>query len=126
MSQQPVGFVFTFRQNGDGGNWRNNPSPHSQDCIRNGGVQNMGFGPNQNTPAVLRVRWSPSCQIPYHYHPTGALYFIQYGKMYFEGMYLYLCIFSCLVHTLSVFPAFLKLASSISMYYTLQCFFFTF
>ena len=67
----------------------------------------MGFGPNQNTPAVLRVRWSPSCQIPYHYHPTGALYFIQYGKMYFEGMYLYLCIFSrsriyhsSLVHTI--------------------------
>ena len=60
----------------------------------------MGFGQNQNTPAVLRVRWSPSCQIPYHYHPTGALYFIQYGKMYFEGMYA--CIFSSRDHTFSV------------------------
>ena len=45
----------------------------------------MGFNAIDNTPAALRVRWAPSCQIPYHYHPTGALYFIQYGQMYFEG-----------------------------------------
>jgi len=75
----------TYRQNGDGGQWRNNPSPHSHECIRNGGVQNMGFNAIENSPAALRVRWAPSCQIPYHYHPTGALYFIQYGQMFFEG-----------------------------------------
>ena len=45
----------------------------------------MGFNAIDNTPAALRVRWAPSCQIPYHYHPTGALYFIQYGQMFFEG-----------------------------------------
>ena len=45
----------------------------------------MGFNAIENTPAALRVRWAPSCQIPYHYHPTGALYFIQYGQMFFEG-----------------------------------------
>ena len=45
----------------------------------------MGFNAIENSPAALRVRWAPSCQIPYHYHPTGALYFIQYGQMFFEG-----------------------------------------
>ena len=69
----------------DGGSWRNNPSPHSQACLDNGGVQNMGFNMLDNSPAALRVRWAPSCQIPYHYHPTGALYFIQYGVMMFQG-----------------------------------------
>ena len=45
----------------------------------------MNFGSTLNTPAVLRVRWSPNCSIPFHYHPIGAIYFIQYGKMYFDG-----------------------------------------
>jgi len=45
----------------------------------------MGFDVVNNTPAVLRVKWAPNCSIPYHYHPTGALYFIQYGKMFFKG-----------------------------------------
>jgi hypothetical protein len=45
----------------------------------------MNFPGLNNTPPVLRVRWGPNCSIPYHYHPTGALYFIQYGKMFFKG-----------------------------------------
>jgi len=69
----------------DGGGWHDNPSPHSRECLDNGGVQNMMFRSQDNSPPVLRVRWSPSCAIPYHYHPTGALYFIQYGVMMFQG-----------------------------------------
>jgi len=45
----------------------------------------MGFDSANNTNPVLRVKWAPNCSIPYHYHPTGALYFIQYGKMFFKG-----------------------------------------
>ena len=59
--------------------------PHSASCMANGGVYNMNFGYSKNTPAVLRVAWSPNCSIPYHYHPTGAMYFVLYGSMYFKG-----------------------------------------
>jgi len=69
----------------DGGEWHPNPSPHSQSCMDNGGVFNMGFNGLNNTPDVLRVKWAANCSIPYHYHPTGAMYFIQYGKMFFKG-----------------------------------------
>ena len=34
---------------------------------------------------MLLVRWAANCSIPYHYHPEGALYFIQYGTMFFDG-----------------------------------------
>jgi hypothetical protein len=43
------------------------------------------FPEKDGSPPVLRVRWAPNCSIPYHYHPTGAMYFIQYGHMYFKG-----------------------------------------
>ena len=72
--------------------WWPNPSPHTAGCIKNGGVQNCMFpagaladGTADGTPPVLRVKWAPNCSIPYHYHPTGALYFIQYGQMSFKG-----------------------------------------
>ena len=65
-----------YRQ-ADGGNFSANPSPHSDECMANGGVWNMGFGATLNTPAVLRVKWHANCSIPYHYHPTGAVYFVQ-------------------------------------------------
>lgn len=76
-----------YRQSdgGGGGGWMRNPSPHSDSCMRNGGVWNMQWDAEANAPAVLRVRWSPNCSIPFHYHPTGALYFIQYGSMFFKG-----------------------------------------
>ena len=52
--------------------------------MSNGGVFNCMFpagaaadGTPDGTPPVLRVKWSPNCSIPYHYHPTGAMYFIQ-------------------------------------------------
>ena len=52
--------------------------------MENGGVFNCMFpagaaadGTPDGTPPVLRVKWSPNCSIPYHYHPTGAMYFIQ-------------------------------------------------
>lgn len=67
------------------GQWRPNPSPHSDSCERNGGVWNLNFDAADATPAVLRVRWAPNCSIPFHYHPTGALYFVLYGAMYFAG-----------------------------------------
>jgi aromatic ring-cleaving dioxygenase len=67
------------------GNWSANPSLHTTECMSNGGVWNMGFDTKNNSGAALRVRWAPNCSIPYHYHPTGALYFIQYGKMFFKG-----------------------------------------
>ena len=52
----------------------------------NGGVWNMEFDAVDNTPPLLRVLWAPNCSIPYHYHPTGALYFItKLGTMYFDG-----------------------------------------
>ena len=64
--------------------WWPNPSPHSDACMKNGGVFNCMFpagaaadGTPDGTPPVLRVKWSPNCSIPYHYHPTGAMYFIQ-------------------------------------------------
>jgi len=53
--------------------------------MANGGVFNMNFPFSKNTPAVLRVRWSPQCSIPFHYHPTGAMYFVLYGNMFFKG-----------------------------------------
>jgi hypothetical protein len=65
--------------------WGKNPSPHSDECIKNGGVYNCHFPAKNNTPPLLRVRWASNCQIPYHYHPTGAMYFIQYGHMLFKG-----------------------------------------
>ena len=46
---------------------------------------NLNFDAADATPAVLRVRWAPNCSIPFHYHPTGALYFVLYGAMYFAG-----------------------------------------
>jgi len=67
------------------GMWGPNPSPHSTECMNNGGVFNMGFDASANTEPVLRVKWAPNCSIPYHYHPTGALYLIQYGTMFFRG-----------------------------------------
>lgn len=67
------------------GSWYPNPSPHSDECMANGGVYNMGFDSDQYTEPVLRVKWAPNCSIPYHYHPTGALYLIQYGQMLFRG-----------------------------------------
>lgn len=62
-----------------------NPSPHSDECMTNGGVFNMNFDAVNNTPPVLRVKWFANCSIPFHYHPTGAVYFVQYGHMYFKG-----------------------------------------
>eukprot|EP01060_Flectonema_neradi_P029979 TRINITY_DN4261_c0_g1_i2.p1 TRINITY_DN4261_c0_g1~~TRINITY_DN4261_c0_g1_i2.p1 ORF type:complete len:430 (+),score=81.20 TRINITY_DN4261_c0_g1_i2:623-1912(+) len=68
--------------------WYKNPTRHTELCLRNGGMQNMMFPtPPANAPTVIRVRWSGNCSIPYHYHPTGALYFVQYGTMYFKGDY---------------------------------------
>jgi hypothetical protein len=67
------------------GVWMQNPSPHTDVCMHNGGVQNMAFNAIGETPAVLRVRWGGNCSIPYHYHPEGALYFVQYGQMFFDG-----------------------------------------
>ncbi len=74
-----------YRQADSGETWRKNPSPHSDSCLDAGGVYNMGFDAEANSPAVLRVKWAPNCSIPFHYHPTGALYFVQYGSMYFRG-----------------------------------------
>jgi len=65
--------------------WAPNPSPHSDECMANGGVMNMNFAADSNTMPVLRVKWSSNCSIPFHYHPTGAMYFILYGNMYFAG-----------------------------------------
>merc|ERR1712185_621652 len=54
-------------------------------CEAGGGVQNMMLRGEDQAGPVLCVKWGPNCSIPYHYHPTGALYFIQYGKMFFKG-----------------------------------------
>jgi len=67
------------------GTWAENPSNHSDTCMKNGGVQNMNFNAEGNTMPVLRVKWAPNCAIPFHYHPTGAMYFILYGNMYYSG-----------------------------------------
>merc|ERR1712048_1326818 len=69
------------------GTWAPNPSPHTTECMAKGGVLNMGFDADKYTEPVLRVKWGPNCSIPFHYHPTGALYFIQYGKFFFAGDY---------------------------------------
>ena len=50
-------------------------------------VKNMNFYAVNNTPAALRVLWDPQRSIGYHYHPLGALYFVLYGSMYFDGDY---------------------------------------
>jgi len=65
--------------------WSPNPSKHSDECMVAGGVYNMGFEAVNNTPPVLRVRWAPNCSIPFHYHPTGAVYVVLYGQMFFTG-----------------------------------------
>lgn len=52
-----------------------------------GGVQNMMLPGKDQAGPVLRVKWAPNCSIPFHYHPTGALYFVQYGKFFFAGDY---------------------------------------
>ncbi|KAH8053101.1 thiosulfate transmembrane transporter [Aureococcus anophagefferens] len=65
--------------------WRQNPSNHSAECLANGGVWNKFFDGVGDSPPVLRVRWSANCSIPFHYHPTGAIYWILYGRMYFVG-----------------------------------------
>lgn len=57
------------------GNWRPNPD---------GVGYNMNFNAESGSPAVMRVLWDPSKAIPYHYHSTGAMYFILYGDMYFQ------------------------------------------
>ena len=67
------------------GSWSPNPSPHSASCLDNGGVYNMNFDAVNGTPPILRVRWAPNCSIPFHYHPTGAMYFVLYGQMMFRG-----------------------------------------
>ena len=67
------------------GKWAKNPSNHTQECLNNGGVWNMNFASSDNAPPVLRVKWGGNCAIPYHYHPTGALYYVQYGQMFFQG-----------------------------------------
>ena len=63
--------------------WHQNPSNHSAECLANGGVWNKWFDGVGDSPPVLRVRWSANCSIPFHYHPTGAIYWILYGRMYF-------------------------------------------
>jgi len=68
--------------------WMANPSNHSTECLQNGGVWNMGFAAKGNTMPVLRVKWAPHCAIPFHYHPTGAMYFVLYGTMYYSGDFL--------------------------------------
>ena len=65
--------------------WQQNPSNHSAECLANGGVWNKFFDGVGDSPPVLRVRWSANCSIPFHYHPTGAIYWILYGRMYFVG-----------------------------------------
>jgi len=65
--------------------WNANPSPHSDECLANGGVYNMNFAADSNTMPVLRVKWAANCSIPFHYHPTGAMYFVLYGQMYYAG-----------------------------------------
>lgn len=67
------------------GKYSPNPSQRTTECWATGGVYNMNFNSYGNTGPLLRVKWGPNCQIPYHYHPTWAMYFIQYGKMYFKG-----------------------------------------
>lgn len=56
------------------GEWRPNPD---------GVGLNMNWNAESGTPAVLRVLWEPNKAIPYHYHATGAMYFILYGEMFF-------------------------------------------
>merc|ERR1712032_676733 len=58
------------------GTYGPNPSPHSDECEAGGGVQNMMLRGEDQAGPVLRVKWGPNCSIPFHYHPTGALYFI--------------------------------------------------
>jgi len=65
--------------------WFANPSPHTDACLANGGVYNLNFASEGNTMPVLRVKWAPNCSIPFHYHPTGAMYFILYGNMFYAG-----------------------------------------
>ena len=65
--------------------WSANPSPHTAECLANGGVYNLNFNAIGNTMPLLRVKWAPNCSIPFHYHPTGAMYFILYGQMYYAG-----------------------------------------
>ena len=67
------------------GGWAPNPSPHSDECMANGGVYNLNFNAISNTMPVLRVKWAANCSIPFHYHPTGAMYFILYGQMFYSG-----------------------------------------
>ena len=78
---------YLEREGCAGSGWGPNPSPHSAECLKNGGVYNCIFPAKENTQPVLRVAWAPNCSIPYHYHPTGAMYFIQYGQMRFAGDY---------------------------------------
>ena len=61
------------------GTYANNPD------WPDGTVQNMQFPAQNNTPAALRVLWDPDRYIGYHYHPLGALYFVLFGSMYFDG-----------------------------------------
>jgi hypothetical protein len=60
-------------------------APCSFPHLHNLHVNPPRFPAEKNTPPLLRVKWAPMCQIPYHYHPTGAMYFIQYGHMLFKG-----------------------------------------
>jgi len=65
--------------------FRPNPSPHTDECMTNGGVWNKNFPGKDMSPPVLRVNFYKTCSIPWHNHPTGALYFITQGSMAFEG-----------------------------------------
>lgn len=75
----------TYRQYGDGFTWEANPVPQEKECINNGAVQQMYFETQINSPSVFRVKWAANCSIPYHYHPQGAMYFVLYGNMWFDG-----------------------------------------
>ena len=61
--------------------WTKNPGDHTPECLANGGVFNKAFDAVGDSPPMLRVKWAPNCSIPFHYHPTGALYFILYGAV---------------------------------------------
>jgi len=74
----------TYRQHGDGKKWKEGDENPNNSC--NGTkTKLMFFNSLENSPPLFRANWLSRCEVGYHYHPCGAMYFIAYGQMSYHG-----------------------------------------
>ena len=74
----------TYRQIGDGKEWKSGGSHNN--CTGQGpNLMSWSKSEVGNAPPLFRANWFSHCEVGYHYHPCGAMYFMAFGNMFYHG-----------------------------------------